>query len=225
MNKHMLAQRIDVAILKPWLPRNEIDKLLMRAKELQVRCIIVTPSLLEYAANILGVEVCVGSVAGFPFGYSPIESKIKEVEEIIDNGAKEIDFVPNYQKLTIYNNVEYVFNEIRAIAEIARTSNVVFKLIVEVPALPKNIVKKLVEIGVKVGVDYIKTSTGFAPRHTTTDDVLFLRHTLEEFGAADKVGIKAAGGIRNCRQALELIKAGASIIGTSAFDQVLSSCE
>ncbi|HIP85874.1 MAG TPA: hypothetical protein EYH17_04450, partial [Pyrodictium sp.] len=69
MNKHMLAQRIDVAILKPWLPRNEIDKLLMRAKELQVRCIIVTPSLLEYAANILGVEVCVGSVAGFPFGY------------------------------------------------------------------------------------------------------------------------------------------------------------
>ncbi|HIQ55508.1 MAG TPA: deoxyribose-phosphate aldolase [Pyrodictium sp.] len=225
MNKHMLAQRIDVAILKPWLPRNEIDKLLMRAKELQVRCIIVTPSLLEYATNILGVEVCVGSVAGFPFGYSPIESKIKEVEEIIDNGAKEIDFVPNYQKLTIYNNVEYVFNEIRAIAEIARTSNVVFKLIVEVPALPKNIVKKLVEIGVKVGVDYIKTSTGFAPRHTTTDDVLFLRHTLEEFGAADKVGIKAAGGIRNCRQALELIKAGASIIGTSAFDQVLSSCE
>ncbi|HIC99537.1 MAG TPA: deoxyribose-phosphate aldolase, partial [Pyrodictiaceae archaeon] len=188
MNKHMLAQRIDVAILKPWLPRNEIDKLLMRAKELQVRCIIVTPSLLEYATNILGVEVCVGSVAGFPFGYSPIESKIKEVEEIIDNGAKEIDFVPNYQKLTIYNNVEYVFNEIRAIAEIARTSNVVFKLIVEVPALPKNIVKKLVEIGVKVGVDYIKTSTGFAPRHTTTDDVLFLRHTLEEFGAADKVG-------------------------------------
>lgn len=224
MNKHTLAQYIDAAILKPWLLKDEIAELLMRAKELRVRCIIVTPSLLEYATSILGTEICVGSVAGFPFGYSPIESKIKEVEEIIDKGAKEIDFVPNYQRLLIHNDVEYVFNEIRAVTEIARTNNVVFKLIVEVPALPKGIVKKLVEIGVKVGVDYVKTSTGYASKHTTIDDVLFLKYVLEELGVADKVGIKAAGGIRNCRQALELLEAGASIIGTSTPDQILNSC-
>lgn len=224
MNKHILAQHIDAAILKPWLSGDEIVKLLTRAKELHVRCIIVTPSLLEYATNILGTEMCVGSVAGFPFGYSPIESKIKEVEEIIDKGAKEIDFVPNYQRLLIHNDMEYVFNEVRAVAEIARTSNVVFKLIVEAPALPRDIVKKLVEIGVKVGIDYVKTSTGYAPRHTTVDDVLFLKYMLKELGVADKIGIKAAGGIRNCRQALELLEAGASIIGTSTPDQILNSC-
>lgn len=224
MNKHVLAQHIDAAILKPWLSRNEISELLVRAKKLQVRCIIVTPSLLEYAISTLGDEVCIGSVASFPFGYSPIESKIKEVEEIIDKGAKEIDFVPNYQRLLIHNDVEYVFNEVRAVTEIARTSNVVFKLIVEAPMLPRNVVKKLVEIGVKAGVDYIKTSSGYGPRHTTVDDVLFLKRVLEELGVADKVKIKAAGGIRSCRQALELLKAGASIIGTSTPDQILNSC-
>jgi len=224
MNRQALARHIDAAILKPWLPKNEISELLIRAKKLQVRCIIVTPSLLEYATNILGTDICIGSVVSFPFGYSPIESKIKEVEEVIDKGAKEIDFVPNYQRLLVHDDIEYVLNEVRAIAEIARTNNVVFKLIVEAPALPRNVVKKLVEIGVKAGVDYIKTSTGYGPRYTTVDDVLFLKHLLEELGVADKVKIKAAGGIRDCKQALELLKAGASIIGTSTPDQILNSC-
>jgi len=224
MSKYTLARYIDAAILKPWLSKSKVTELLTRAKELRVRCVIVAPSLLEYAISNLGAEMCIGSVAGFPFGYSPIESKIKEVEEIIEKGAKEIDFVPNYQRLIIYNDVEYVFNEIRAIAEVARTNNVVFKLIVEVPALPKDIVKKLVEIGVKVGIDYVKTSTGYGPRHTTIDDVLFLKHMLEKLGVKDEIGIKAAGGIRNCKQALELLEAGASIIGTSTPDQILNSC-
>ena len=61
------------------------------------------------------------------------------------------------------------------------------------------------------GADYVKTSTGFSIAGATVPDVELMRRVV---GA--KMGVKAAGGIRNLADAQAMIAAGASRLGASA---------
>ncbi|RLG89819.1 MAG: 2-deoxyribose-5-phosphate aldolase, partial [Thermoprotei archaeon] len=73
-----------------------------------------------------------------------------------------------------------------------------------------------VELVVKSGADYVKTSTGFIAGGATIHDVALLRRS-----AKNRVKVKAAGGIRHALDALAMIEAGASRIGTSTGDKII----
>ena len=75
---------------------------------------------------------------------------------------------------------------------------------------------RLCEIALRVGPSFIKTSTGFGSGGATVEDVRLMKSCVGE-----KIKIKAAGGVRTLQQALSMIEAGASRIGTSCGVQIV----
>ncbi len=213
-----LAKRIDHAVLNPSATEKELTKAIEELEKLGLRCLITTPTLLKQAKQ--ATRRCVGAVAGFPFGYSPLEAKIKEVEELIGDGADEIDYVANTQLLLLGRRDKYV-NELKAAATICRETSVKCKIIIETPLLnEKKLIMEAARLAASAAPDYLKTSTGFAPRPTYPEDVVYMHTALREARRED-IGIKAAGGVRTAMQALMLIAAGADIIGTSKPASIL----
>ncbi|ALL01736.1 Deoxyribose-phosphate aldolase [Pyrodictium delaneyi] len=215
-----LASRIDHAILKPWLARKELEQAINDLEELNLRCLILSPQLLREAHGITGK--CLGVVVGFPFGYHSIEAKIKELEDVIALGAREIDYVTNTQLYLLGRKDEYA-NEIRAVTTICREAEVTCKIIIETPALTQSQIKEVTRLVAEYEPDFIKTSTGFGPRHTLPDDIVIIDSTLRKIGKRDIIKIKAAGGIRTGLQAAILLSLGADVIGTSTPRQILET--
>lgn len=214
-----LAKRIDHAVLKPSASRRELEKAVDELEKLGLRCLILTPTLLREARD--STRKCLGAVVGFPFGYTTIEAKIKELEDVIGYGADEVDVVANTQALLL-GREEYYVNELRALAEIARVAGVKFKVIIETPLLGLESIVKTVELVAKnVEPDYVKTSSGFVEKPTHPEDVAVINATLQRLGLRGRIGIKAAGGIRTALQALTLVSVGADIIGTSTPAEIL----
>ncbi len=222
MTPEELASRIDYALLLPWENPKRLGEAIKETLEMGLRCLILTPTLLSIAYKEKYIhDTCIGAVAGFPYGYSTIEAKIKEVEDLIAMGAREIDYVMNYQ-LCINGQCNEAINEVKAVTEICRTANVKCKVIVEAPALSRDLLREIVaNIAIKAKPDYIKTSTGFGPRKTLPEDVYIIDKVLKENRVRNSIGIKAAGGIRTTLQALHMISLGADIIGTSTPKQIL----
>lgn len=216
-----LASRIDHAVLRPWSTMSDLSKAIDELEKLKLRCLILSPTLLSEARSL--TNRCLGAVAGFPYGYHTIESKIKEVEDLIAIGADEIDFVANLQLFLMGKKKQYI-NEIKAVTKICKSANIVCKIIVEAPALTPVQLREVVElIAMNTEPDFIKTSTGYGPRHTIIDDITIIDETLKELGLRKTIGIKAAGGIRQGLQAAYYISLGADIIGTSTPSRILES--
>lgn len=221
MSVNELASRIDHAVLRPWNGREELETAIEELEKLGLRCLILSPMLLNEARGL--TKSCLGAVAGFPYGYHSIEAKIKEVEDLIAMGADEIDFVANLQ-LYLLGKTEQYINEIKAVTTICKNANVKCKIIVEAPALSPTQLRKVVElIATKTEPDFIKTSTGYGPRHTIPDDIIIIDETLRQLGLRNRIGIKAAGGIRQGLQAALYIDIGADIIGTSTPKKILDT--
>jgi deoxyribose-phosphate aldolase len=70
----------------------------------------------------------------------------------------------------------------------------------------------------RLGVDFVKTSTGYGDGGATVEDVRLLRQA-----SPPAVGVKASGGIRTLDQALAMIKAGATRLGTASTGTLLAS--
>jgi len=216
-----LASRIDHAVLRPWQSRTELEGAIEELEHLNLRCLILSPTLLKEARGM--TKKCLGAVAGFPYGYHTIESKIKEVEDLIAMGADEIDYVANLQLLLLDNMDQYI-NEIKAVTTICRDAGVKCKIIVEAPALTPTLLRRVVEaIAKNTYPDYIKTSTGYGLRPTIPDDIVIINDALKSLEVRNRIGIKAAGGIRQGLQAALYIKLGADIIGTSTPLKVIES--
>ncbi len=209
-----LAKRIDHAVLKPSASMSELERAIRELENYDLRCLILTPTLLREARN--HTRKCLGAVVGFPFGYATIESKVKELEDVIGYGADEADIVANTQALLL-GKEEYYINELKALIEICKTAKIKCKIIIETPILNSvDLIAKAVELIAKnVEPDYIKTSTGFADRPTYPEDVVVIDTKLRRLGLRDKIGIKASGGIRTAVQALTMLASGADILGAS----------
>ena len=152
----------------------------------------------------MGVDACVG----FPLGATTARVKVEEAREAVDNGATEIDMVINIGALKSGYGA-FVEKEISAVVEAAGVAAV--KVILETSCLTDDEKAAVCEMSVRAGAAYVKTSTGFAQGGATVEDVVLMRGVV-----GGRLGIKAAGGIRNCADALALIEAGATVLGTSA---------
>ncbi len=222
MTPEQLAARIDHAVLKPSASRAELEKAVEELEGLGLRCLIVTPTLLPAAREM--TRRCVGAVAGFPFGYHTLEAKIKEVEDIIAMGADEVDYVANTQAL-LMGRQGYYINELRAAREVCRAARVKCKVIIETPILSStDTISAVAEIVAREAEpDFIKTSSGFADRATYPEDVTAIDRALRRIGLRNRIGIKAAGGVRTGLQAALLISMGADVIGSSRPKGVIES--
>lgn len=210
-----IASIIDHTLLKPNATYKDFKLLCEQAVENRFCSVCVPPFMVESCKNALSntdVKVC--TVVGFPLGYNIYLSKLIETKQAIKNGADEIDAVINISALKS-KDFSYVEKEI---ALLRKTSlNKILKVIVETAYLNQEEKEKIAKIVLNNGVDFLKTSTGFAPSGATVEDIKFFKKILN-----NNVRIKASGGISTYKQAAELIKAGAIRLGTSKSLQLIA---
>ena len=207
-----LAKYIDHTFLKPAGEKDAVRTLCREAKAAGFASVCVNPAEVALAAKLLkgsGVKVC--TVIGFPLGANTTEVKLFEALEALRAGATELDFVVN-QRLLKYEP-KACGKELRVLADACKSDRkgIVLKLILECCNLTKAEIVRGCKLAKKAGFDFVKTSTGFAAGGATVEDVKLMRKTV-----GPKMGVKAAGGIRDRETALTMIKAGATRIGTSA---------
>ena len=198
---------IDHTYLKAFGTKKEIDKLLQEAKENDFKSVCINPTFVKYCSEqLVGTDVLVCTVIGFPLGANTIETKVFETLNAISNGANEIDMVINIGQFKA-GNYAYTENEINQVCEAAMNNTV--KVIVEICYLTDAEIKKAAEIVAKTNAKFIKTSTGFGTGGATPEAVKIMK---------DNVGgkeVKAAGGVRSKADLDEMVKNGATRIGTS----------
>lgn len=203
-----IASFIDHTLLKSNAKESDIRKLCRQARKFRFRAVCVNLYYAGLCRKLLkgsGVRVCVP--VGFPLGAVSSGVKAFESRDAVRSGADEIDMVSNIGAL---KSGEYktFFNDIREVRKATRGK--ILKVIIETAYLTRSEKIKACTLAKKAGVDFVKTSTGFAPKGATVSDIKLLRKVL-----GPEAGIKASGGIKTFRDALRMIKAGADRIGTS----------
>jgi len=206
-----LNKYIDHTVLKPVTTLEDIKTLCMEAVEYSFAAVCVPPPFVKLAKTFVGnTTVKVATVIGFPFGYSAVEAKVAEAVLAIIDEADELDMVAN---LIAIRNKDWAFleKEIATILPIIRNKQKVIKVIIESGILLEEEIIRCCEIYGKLGVDFVKTSTGYAEKGASVAAVQLMRKHLPP-----NVQIKASGGIRTFTFARELIGAGATRLGCSA---------
>jgi deoxyribose-phosphate aldolase len=209
MDGKELARYIDHTVLKPETPRGKIETLCREAAEHQFASVCVNPCWVATAAGLLqGSGVDITTVVGFPLGANTTAVKVFETEDAIRNGATEIDMVINVGAL-LSGDIDLVREDIAAIKR--ATGAKILKVILETCLLSSGQIRQACELSVAAGADYVKTSTGFGSAGATLEHVRLMRGVV-----GPTLGVKASGGVKNRADALAMIEAGASRIGTSA---------
>lgn len=207
-----LAPLIDHALLTPTATPEQVEQWCQEADRFQFAAVCVYPTYVRQAAELLhGKNPRVCAVIGFPAGATTANVKLYEAQDAVENGATELDVVINLGWLKAGKTEELH----REIAEICQETGQTVKAILETSLLTDAEKKLAAELCIDAGVAWLKTSTGWQGGATVAD-VRLLKTVARE-----QVGIKASGGIRTVDQALELVVAGATRLGTSRGPELL----
>jgi deoxyribose-phosphate aldolase len=219
LDEKQLAGCIDHTLLSVTATSEQIKQLCEEAKTYGFHTVSVNPRWVALAAEKLqGSKVTVGGVVSLPLGADSTKIKVAQAREAIFAGADEIDMVADLAAI-IEGNSPYLSNQLQAMLTLCRSFRpaVLLKVIIESAALSREQKIFACEIADKCGVDFVKTSTGMNPAGgATVEDIKLMKET------APHCKIKAAGGIRTAKQALEMLEAGADRIGTSSSVQIIN---
>ena len=210
-----LSSLIDHTNLRPDALHSDIEILCKEAVQYKFASVCINPVYVSSAKSILKDEnpkVC--SVVGFPLGADSEEMKYAEARFLIFQGVDEIDMVMNIAFLK-ERKLDLVKNEIKKVVEAADGNCV--KVIIETSLLNQDEKALACNIVMESGAAFVKTSTGFSSSGATLEDVRLIKKLV-----GDRVGIKASGGIKTKNEALKLIEAGATRIGTSRGVEIIS---
>lgn len=201
-----LAEFIDHALLVPTATAEQVVQCCNEADRFGFAAVCVYPAHVRQATELLHnkkPKVC--TVIGFPTGATTSATKLYEAQEAVENGATELDVVINLGWLKAGNT-----NDLhRELAQICEATGQTVKAILETGLLTDAEKKLAAEVCLDAGVTYLKTNTGWFGS-ATIEDVRLLKTIVK-----DRIGIKASGGIRTVEQAIDLILAGATRLGTS----------
>ena len=214
-----LAACIDHTLLTPIATREQIEQLCEEAKSYGFHAVCVNGRWVSLAAELLAdSKVAVDGVVSLPLGADSTKIKVAQAQDAIFAGADEIDMVADLASI-IEGDATYLLSQLHSVLKVCRSMRpkVLLKVIIESAAL--TIEQKIFacRIAQQAGVDFIKTSTGLHPAGgATIEDIKLMKET------APNCKIKAAGGIRTAKQALEMLEAGAERIGTSSSVQIIN---
>lgn len=214
-----LALMIDHTLLKPDCTEKDIQRLCAEAVRYGFGAVCVNPSRVAAASGALagsGVKVC--AVAGFPLGAGTTATKVAEASGAVRDGAGEIDMVINLGLLKDGRH-QLVYEDVRAVVEAVKAlePGALVKAIIETCYLTSDEKKTACILCEKAGAGFIKTSTGMGTAGASVEDVELISRTV-----SPGVGVKASGGIKTAGQALSMIRAGATRIGTSSGVQIMN---
>jgi deoxyribose-phosphate aldolase len=212
-----IASYIEHTNLSPTLTIRDIDKLVEEANEFGFLGICVPPFWVKRAQREIGNrKIILVTVAGFPLGYNMTETKLDEIKRAIDNGANEVDVVWNVTSFK--TGLPWTKIELAKCSNLAHNSGALLKVIIETAYLSDPEIEKACKLCADAGSDFVKTSSGFAPSGAKVENIALMKKNLP-----DHVGIKASGGVKTVDQAIALIGAGATRIGTSSGLTIIGS--
>lgn len=208
-----LAAQIDHTQLKADAGERSILSLCDEARSYGFASVCVHPSWVRLCSSMLRDAIpAVCTVIGFPLGANRTETKMRETEIALEDGATEFDMVLHLGRLKEGDHA-YVEQDIRQVVRTAKAGNerYIVKVILETCLLSDEEIREASSIALSSGADFVKTSTGFSTGGATVDAIRLMRETV-----GNAMGVKASGGIRTRDDALRMIAAGASRIGASA---------
>ena len=194
-----IAKMIDHSLLNPALTVPELEEGCQLALRYDVASVCILPYYAARCAEILaGSTVQASTTIGFPHGGHTTAVKLAEVKQALGDGATELDMVINISQART-GNWAYVTEEIRLLTEATHARGAKIKVIFENAYLDDAMKVRLCEICSKLGVDWVKTSTGYASSGATLADLALMRRH-----SPPSVQVKAAGGIRTLDALLEV---------------------
>jgi deoxyribose-phosphate aldolase len=211
-----LASMIDHAVLKPTQTERDVVDACAIARKEHIASVCVKPFYVPITARLLkDTGVATSTVIGFPHGGQAPEVKVATALTALHDGATELDMVINIGAL-IDKDYPTIEREVASVVGLAHGNEALVKVILETSYLDDAQKVIAAQIAAAAGADFVKTSTGFGPEGATVEDVRLLRETVGK-----KMGVKASGGIRTLDEALAMIDAGASRLGTSSTTAIL----
>jgi len=215
-----LALMIDHTLLKSEVTPKEVEQLCREAVEFNFASVCINPGYVVLAKEKLrGSNVKVCTVIGFPLGATTTKSKAFEAEEAIANGAQEVDMVINIGRLKA-KDYDYVEEDIRSVVNAAHSKGVIVKVIIETCLLTDEEKETACHLAKNAGADFVKTSTGFSKSGAIAADVALMRKVV-----GSVMGVKASGGIRSYEDAVIMVQAGATRIGTSSGVKIFAEAK
>jgi deoxyribose-phosphate aldolase len=214
-----IAKMIDHSLLNPALTTQELDAGCKLARQYEVASVCILPYYLARCAELLrGSGVQPSTTIGFPHGANTTGVKIAEIQQALNDGGTELDAVINIGKARS-GDWDYVGREIETLTRATHGGRAKIKVIFENAYLDDAAKIRLCDICGETGVDWVKTSTGFAATGATVADVKLMRAH-----SPSHVQVKAAGGVRTLDALLEFRAAGATRVGSSSTAQILEEC-
>jgi deoxyribose-phosphate aldolase len=211
-----LSRYIEHTNLSPALTIRDIDQLVDEARQFGFLGICVPPFWVKRAQREIAKDkIVLVTVAGFPLGYNMTETKLDEIKRAIDNGADEVDVVWNITSFK--TGIPWTKIEIAKCSKITHDQQKLLKVIIETAYLSDEEITEACKLCADAGVDFVKTSTGFAPSGAKVEHVKLMRSVLPA-----EVGIKASGGIKTREQAIAMVEAGADRLGTSSGVKIVT---
>lgn len=207
-----LAPYLDHTLLKPDATPEQVERLCDEARVHGFAGVCVNGVHVERAARLLPGKIF--AVVGFPLGAMTPRAKAWEARELVAAGASEIDMVLPVGLLKA-GDLSAVEEDILGVVEASGNAKV--KVILETCFLTRAEKIAACRIAQTAGAAFVKTSTGFGAAGATVEDVTLLRETV-----GSRMGVKASGGIRTAADAVRMIAAGASRLGTSASVAIVS---
>ncbi|QSW90611.1 deoxyribose-phosphate aldolase [Flavobacterium endoglycinae] len=194
----------------------------------QFKLIMIRPEYVALAKEMIlkaDSTLLVGTVIDFPQGTSSLETKIKEANEAIENGADDLDFVCNYEAFK-NGDISLVKEEVLIGTQIGLAKNKTVKWIIEVAALTDKEIIQLSALIKNVIIShfkeddyasvFVKSSTGFYKTENNLPNGATIPSIIMMLENASPLPVKAAGGVRSYEDAVEMIRLGVKRIGTSA---------
>jgi deoxyribose-phosphate aldolase len=172
-----------------------------------VAAICVYGDLVPTAVEALrGSGVHIAAVAtAFPSGRAPLDVKLADVRAAVAAGADEIDMVIDRGAFLAGRYLD-VYDEIVATKQSCGDAHL--KVILETGELATyDNVRRASWLAMLAGADVIKTSTGKVSPAATLPVTLVMLEAVRDFRSQTGrlVGVKAAGGIRNAKDAVRYL--------------------
>ena len=214
-----IAKMIDHSLLNPSLTTRELEDGCAVAARYNVASVCILPYYLARCAEMLaGTTVHASTTIGFPHGGHRTEIKLAEARQALKDGGQELDVVINISKAHS-GDWQYIHDELLALTETIHANAAKIKVIFENAYLDDAAKIRLCEICGTIGVDWVKTSTGYAASGATVADLKLMRAHSPE-----RVQVKAAGGIRDLDALLEVRAIGVSRVGATRTESMLEEC-
>ena len=211
-----VATMIDHSLLNPTLTSADLEAGCRLARAYEVASVCIMPFALKRCAELLaGSTVKTSTTIGFPHGANTTAIKLAETLQALEDGGEELDMVVNISQV-LSGNWDSVRADIRAVTEATHAEGQRVKVIFENCYLNNTQKIRLCEICGELGVDWVKTSTGYGSGGATMEDLALMRKH-----SPANVQVKAAGGVRDLDTLLKIRELGVSRCGASRTQEIL----